>query len=187
MPPFTDGNFEEIKWYPLRHETICSILTTERRWIRTEKRRKPELRKHGRTGWGVPRFPLCRCRPRADLDGRAHRDLSGRQIYCCQCYWRRRNTGTKYRDRNTGTDGTYPIFQGKNAPPHMWSSRTEKSYSNGELIPQSVSREMTVRFLTRHGKRLLVRSRGLRNLPQSVIFLNFAINLQSRRYPQPSR
>jgi hypothetical protein len=29
VPPFTDGNFKEIKWYPPRDETICSILTSE--------------------------------------------------------------------------------------------------------------------------------------------------------------
>src|SRR5579863_10427059 len=28
LPPFTDGNFEETKWYPVRDKTICSILTS---------------------------------------------------------------------------------------------------------------------------------------------------------------
>ena len=29
MPPFTDGNFEETKWYPLRTKAICSLLTSQ--------------------------------------------------------------------------------------------------------------------------------------------------------------
>ncbi len=29
MPPFTDGNFEEIKWYPVQDKTICSLLISE--------------------------------------------------------------------------------------------------------------------------------------------------------------
>jgi hypothetical protein len=28
MPPFTDGNFEETKWYPVRTKAICSLLTS---------------------------------------------------------------------------------------------------------------------------------------------------------------
>src|SRR5579859_1135526 len=41
MPPFTDGNFEETKWYPLRTKAICSLLTSQENAGRTGRTPDP--------------------------------------------------------------------------------------------------------------------------------------------------